>query len=429
MKQDRKNWHIAAICLTVIVLGILFYFFTANILTIIAFFQKVNDILRPIYYGTILAFLLAPIYNFLYKKLMEYLPVKLEKLKKGLCNALSIFLSLSLAFLLFYMLLAMVLPELYDSITGLIQSIPSDFQFSTPQWLLDYFQQNPDVYENIGPIYEAIVVGINNFIDTEVAPMVNSVDGFTSFAQTTLLPHLTGVVTGVSTFVVGVVGLFFDMIVAVIVSIYLLSCKKTFSAQAKKLSYAVFPVAVADFLLGEVRNAYRILSGFINGKIIDSMIIGIICWIGCNMLKMPYSSLIATVIGVTNVIPYFGPFIGAIPCGVLVFLVSPIKCLYFVGFIVALQQFDGNILGPKILGESTGLSSFWVLFSILLFGGIFGVVGMILGVPIFATFYSMMSRFIKYLLAKKNMPQDTGSYEAYWETFHQKSTAVVPKED
>ncbi len=418
MKQDRKNWHIAAICLTVIILGILFYFFTANIPTIIAFFQKVNDILRPIYYGTILTFLLAPVYNFLYQKLIERLPVKQEKLKKGLCNAISIFLSLSFAFWLIYMLLAMVIPELYDSIEGLIKSIPSDFQFSTPQWILDYFQEKPEVYANIGPYYEAAEAAINNFVNTEITPLLNSVDGFTSFAQTTLLPHLTGVVTGVSTFVVGVVGLFFDMIVAVIVSIYLLSCKNTFSAQAKKLSYAIFPITVADFLLSEVRNAYRILSGFINGKIIDSMIIGVICWIGCNMLQMPYSSLIATVIGVTNVIPYFGPFIGAIPCGILVFLVSPIKCLYFVGFIVALQQFDGNILGPKILGESTGLSSFWVLFAIILFGGIFGVVGMILGVPIFATFYSMVSRFIKYLLGRKNYPQETTSYEKEeWEKF------------
>lgn len=420
LKNDRKNWHIAAISLTVIVLGILFYFLTANLSMIIAFFGKVNTVLRPIYYGVILAFLLVPVYNFFYKKLYKVLEIKKEKLKNGVVNALSILISLSLAFWLCYLLLAMVLPELYQSIENLINTVPSDFQFTTPEWLLKFFEDHPEMYENIAPYYEAAVDGINNFIATQITPKVGSVDGFTSFAQNTLLPHLTGVVTGVSTFVVSVVAFFFDLIVAVIVSIYLLSCKKTFSAQAKKLSYAIFPVNVADFLLSEVRNAYRILSGFINGKIIDSMIIGVICLIGCNMLQMPYASLIATVIGVTNVIPYFGPFIGAIPCGVLVLLVSPVKCLYFIGFIVALQQFDGNILGPKILGESTGLSSFWVLFSIILFGGIFGVVGMILGVPIFATIYSMGSRFIKYLLKKKNLPEETSSYEGFWENFYQK---------
>ena len=134
--------------------------------------------------------------------------------------------------------------------------------------------------------------------------------------------------------------------------------------------------------------------GFINGKLLDSLIIGVIALVCCNLLKFPYPALLATIIGVTNVIPFFGPFIGAIPCGLLVFLDSPIKCVYFAIFILVLQQFDGNILGPKILGDSTGLASFWVLFSILLFGGLFGFAGMVLGVPVFAMIYDLVGRAV-----------------------------------
>ena len=163
----------------------------------------------------------------------------------------------------------------------------------------------------------------------------------------------------------------------------LLARKDIFSAQAKKIVYSVCETRWADLIVEEVRNAYRIMSGFINGKLLDSLIIGIIALVCCNLFNFPYPALLAVIIGVTNVIPFFGPFIGAIPCALLILIISPIQCVYFVIFILVLQQFDGNILGPKILGDSTGLASFWVLFSILLFGGLFGFAGMVLGVPVF----------------------------------------------
>ena len=159
-----------------------------------------------------------------------------------------------------------------------------------------------------------------------------------------------------------------------------------------------------------MRGAYRILSGFINGKLLDSLIIGIITLVACNIFNFPYAILVATIIGITNIVPFFGPFIGAFPCAILILLVSPIQCLYFLVFILALQQFDGNILGPKILGESTGLASFWVLFSILLFGGLFGFTGMVLGVPVFAMLYSMISRLVRFGLGKRGLPLETEEY-------------------
>ncbi len=415
--KNKKYLHIAMVCLAVIMIGILFYFFTVNIPTVVLFFRRVNEILTPIYYGIVLTFLLMPIYNYFYEKLEKIIHMKKKKHQIAMVNGLSIAISMFLLFSLVYLLLAMVFPELYRTIEGMIQSIPSDFRFDTPAWLDEFFQENPDVYENIAPFYEATVAGINSFYETEILPLVSSIDNFTSFAQSTLLPHLSGVVSGVSHFIFTIVGFIFDLVVAIIVSIYILTRKKIFAAQGKKLIYAFFPVKVADFVLGEIRNSYGILSRFFIGKLIDSMIIGVLCFIGLSLLNMPFASLVATVIGITNVIPYFGPFIGAVPCGVLIFFVSPIKCLYFAGFIVALQQFDGNILGPKILGESTGLSSFWVLFSIIFFGGLFGFIGMLFGVPVFATLYSMFSRFVKQLLAMKGMPEETTAYVPYWETF------------
>ena len=161
----------------------------------------------------------------------------------------------------------------------------------------------------------------------------------------------------------------------------------------------------------EARYIHKVFGGFIIGKIVDSIIIGILCFLGLSVMNMPYTLLVSVIVGVTNVIPFFGPFIGAIPSALLILLVSPIQCLYFLIFILVLQQFDGNILGPKILGDTTGISSFWVLFSILLFGGLLGFVGMIVGVPIFAVFYRLLGDFINGLLEKKDLPVQTSQYD------------------
>lgn len=408
--KNNKNVHIATICLSVVMFGILFYFLTANFSHIISFIKEVNVVLTPIYTGAIIAFLLLPVHEYFFVLLQEKLPISDDKKKMGLSNALAILMSLLLAFMVMYLLLALVLPQLYLTVENIIQSVPDTSNLGTPTWLLKYFEENPETYETIAPYYTEIVIAIDAWIQKDVLPYFNSVDNFLAFAQSILLPNITGVVTGVSQFVVGLVSFIADMLVAIIVSIYLLSRKRMFAAEAKKLTYALLSNKGAELLLFEVRNAYRIMSGFISGKLLDSLIIGIICFIGATILKLPYAPLVATVIGVTNIIPFFGPFIGAVPCGILIFFVSPIKCLYFVIFIIVLQQFDGNILGPKILGDSTGLGSFWVLFAIILFGGIFGILGMFLGVPIFATFYSMVSRLSKYLLENKGMPVETEFY-------------------
>ena len=201
-----------------------------------------------------------------------------------------------------------------------------------------------------------------------------------------------------------------NVLIGVIISVYLLVSKEKFLRQSKKVIYALCKPKKANLILHIGRKANEIFNGFIIGKIIDSAIIGVLCFIGVSIFKMPYALLVSVIVGVTNVIPVFGPYIGAVPCAILILLVDPMKGLGFIIFIILLQQLDGNVIGPKILGESTGLSPFWVVFSILLAGGLFGIVGMIVGVPTFALIYYIIKLFIQQKLEAKNLPTDTNEY-------------------
>ena len=203
-----------------------------------------------------------------------------------------------------------------------------------------------------------------------------------------------------------------DLLIGGVSCIYILHERKKFATQGKMIIYSVFKRDTADKVMEEINYTDKMFSGFINGKIIDSIIIGILCFIITSICKIPYALLISVFVGVTNIIPFFGPFIGAIPSALIILMISPLKCLYFIIIIIALQQFDGNILGPKILGNSTGLSSFWVLFSITFFGGIWGFAGMILGVPLFAVFYDIVRKAVKKGLKKRNRMD---MYEEYRE--------------
>ena len=230
------------------------------------------------------------------------------------------------------------------------------------------------------------------------------------FVNTNLLPHINEVLKTVSLSVIGVFKALWNLIIGFIISIYLLGSKEKFAGQAKKIVYAVFDRKAGNELVANFRFIHSTFIGFIGGKIIDSIIIGIICFVCTSIIGTPYSILVSVIIGVTNVIPFFGPWIGGIPSALLVLMVDPRQALYFGILIIFIQQFDGNILGPKILGDSTGLSSFWVIFSITIFGGFFGVLGMIVGVPIFAVFYAGVKSLVNRHLQKRNLPTDLGPY-------------------
>ena len=241
-----------------------------------------------------------------------------------------------------------------------------------------------------------------------------------------LIPNIERVVTGLYTGVINVIAWLKNVLIGVIVMLYLLNMKELLCAQAKKIVYGVFPVTVANNVIERFRFIHQVFGGFIIGKLIDSLIIGILTFMVMSFLQMPYTLLISVIIGVTNVIPFFGPFIGAIPSALLLLLVSPKQCIWFLVMILVIQQFDGNILGPKILGNTTGLSSFWVLFSILFFGGLLGPLGMIIGVPLFAVIYRLAADFIERNLKRKKLSEKTADYHGL---DHIENTKNIYKDD
>ena len=260
-------------------------------------------------------------------------------------------------------------------------------------WIQNYLQDNEIVWNYVNQFIDTVSVNVESWLETK------------------LLPNMQTIVSGVSAGLLGAIVVMKNILIGLIAAIYMMGNRRKFAAQAKKLIYSAFSVRHANAILDECRLIDRMFGGFISGKLIDSLIIGCLCFFFMSILNLPYSMLISVVVGVTNIIPFFGPYIGAIPSAILVLTVNPMQCLYFLILILLLQQFDGNFLGPKILGNSTGLSSFWVLFSILVFGGLLGFVGMIIGVPAFAVIYDLVKKCANYLLRQKKLTTDTDTYQ------------------
>lgn len=319
-----------------------------------------------------------------------------------IADGIGIVLSLLLALLVIYMLLATVIPEVWVSINSLIDSFPAYYR-QVQRFLREQLGNNEILYDYASEIVNTMNVNIENFLETY------------------LLPNVESLFNTVSSGLFSAIGAVKDILIGLIVSVYLMAGRKQFLAQANLLLKSVCPEKAASAILEELDIVNRMFGGFIRGKLVDSLIIGIICFIFMSVFSMPYPLLISVLIGVTNIIPFFGPFIGAVPSAFLVLIADTgdglniIPVVYFLIFILILQQFDGNILGPKILGDSTGLSSFWVLFSILVFGGLFGVVGMVIGVPLFAVIYDLIKKYVEKSLDKKG---ELAEMEKYQRKFH-----------
>lgn len=406
---SQKAWGFTAFL--VIAASILFLYALMQIDRIAGFLGTLAQILRPITFGLVLAFLLLPLYRNIYGLLSKIKGGVLCRSRRGksATEFAAVLLSLLILFLLIYLLLAMVIPQVYLSVMGLIDSLPGYFS-GIHAGLQEYLKNNPDVREWLLPAFDSAAAAVQNWLQSDLMPNLQDPSSVLAWIQDQFWPSFSSVASGVSSVLLAVVYFVKDILLSVIISVYLLLRKDTLAAQLKKVLYSVFRTKHADMIVEESRNAYHILSGFIIGEIIDAVIVGLLCLIGCNLLGFPYPVLIATVIGVTNVIPFFGPFIGAVPCGLLILLADPLQAVYFALFILVLQQIDGNILHPKILGDSTGLDAFWVLFSILLFGGLFGFVGMVMGVPVFAMLYSIARRLVKNGLARRGLPVATQAY-------------------
>ena len=409
-KQYRPYVRAGVTAFIVIAAAIIFFFAAFNFEKIIQILSKTKFILRPIFMGIVLAFLLLPVHRHILSFLQKYFLKMSNNPPKGrFLEAVSIVLSLSFAFFVIYVLIHMAVPQVYTSVVTLVNTVP-EYITKAKNMIMNFLEDNPEIQSMVVSYYNAAAEALEDWLSSEIAPNLESVGSTLEWLKSTVFPNITGVVSNVSAIFIQFLLLLKDILLAVIVSVYLLARKDTFAAECKKIVYSIFSPKHGDLIIEEARSAYRVMSGFINGKLLDSLIIGIITLICCNLFHFPYPALVAAIIGVTNIIPFFGPFIGAIPCALLILMTSPLQCLYFVIFIIILQQFDGNILGPKILGESMGLASFWILFSIILFGGLFGFAGMVLGVPTFAILYNLIRRIVNIGLNRHKLPIDTSSY-------------------
>ncbi len=353
-------------------------------------------ILAPVLYGFALAYLLAPLVNWFERFLFRCQDRRSRKPPRGRkwIRGGAIILTWLVVLLLLYALLRVLLPELYRSVLQLAANA-KDYYSTIADWVQRLLENNPEFAQRASEVF-------NEYYQDALA-----------WVNDKLVPQLQVALGAITGGLVGVVVFLKNLLIGVIVSVYLLATKENFAATGCKLSYALLPEPRAALLIRGVKATDRIFSGFVRGKLLDSLIIGMLCFIGSSILKFPYAPLISVVVGVTNVIPFFGPFLGAIPSAFLILLDSPIKCLYFVIFILALQQFDGNILGPKILGDSTGLSSFGVIVAILVGGGLWGVPGMFFGVPLFACILAGIRSYSAYRLRQKGMPTETSSYATH----------------
>lgn len=338
-----------------------------------------TNILKPFLYGGTMAYLLKTPCGFLERHIAAALP---EKHRKK-ANTLAVLAVLALSVLIIYLLLSMVIPEMGASIMALAVAIPPKLD-ELIQWVLKHLEGNEVLQNYVNNALISFENWLKNWSTTDLLPTVQNVmDGV-----------FGGVVTTVSTlFTVGK-----NLLLGLIICVYLLLGRKTLARHGKALVYALFKPGWADALMREVRFIDKTFVGFFGGKILDSAIVGLLCYVFCMIMTMcagfQNAVLISVIIGVTNVIPYFGPFIGAVPSALLILISSPRNCLIFLIFIVILQQFDGNVLGPKLLAGSVGLTGFWVLFAITLFQGLFGFVGILVGVPVFAVIYDLVRRGI-----------------------------------
>lgn len=388
--------------LLVIISSILIYYFIKNIPLLFLAVSYGLGLLKPVIYGAVIAYLLNPLMKFYYQMILKLLRVrrkKPSKRAKKVSYGISIGLALLSGILIILVLIWMIVPQLITSIVSLMNTLPVQAE-RYYQVVVNWIQNNPYLVDRMRDIALDGTKMLDDWIQ----------NGLLSWLRADLLPNVNSFAFRFSNGLMNVLGVFYNLCIGCIVAVYLLGGKEKFLAQAKKLIFAVFGKRQADVILHYSRITNDMFSGFISGKIVDSTIIGIICFLAMSLLKLPYALLISVIVGVTNVIPVFGPYIGAVPSAFLILLVSPVQSLYFVIMVVILQQLDGNVIGPAILGESTGLTAFWVLFSILFFGGMWGIAGMLVGVPLFAVIYRLVKDYIELRLFQKQMHTNTLAY-------------------
>lgn len=377
------NWGLTLF--GVVAASIVLFFVLSNMNVIFGWIVKIFGLLTPIFLGVMFAYLLNPlvklIEKFFTKQVVDYLYKKVfkkAKRKEKLPRMFAIFITYTLAIVIIVLFIKFVIPSLFDSLNLMLSNIPVYIN-NIYDYLKDILKSNSELMS----LVDKMNTNITDFVGSLMIPSMDTV--------------MTNITVGISSFVKWII----NIVIGLIVSVYLIYDKDSFVGGTKKVLRAFLPKKIYETTMTTLGYVDKIFGGFMVAKIIDSILIGLITFAIISIFQIPYALIISVIVGITNIIPYFGPFIGAIPCAILLFLINPTKSLTFIVLILLIQQFDGNILGPKLIGDRTGMKSFWVLFAILLFGGLFGFMGMIFGVPVFAVIYSVAGNFVNKKLAKK----------------------------
>lgn len=394
-RWDKKYLYSGVTLFLAIAASILFYMILQNIPWIRGALSNIGKILAPFIWGFVITYLIAPLMKLLERKLFGPLSARIySRSKKNdgskLARALSVTFSVLILVAILVGIVYMMVPSLIESIRTIIKNW--DLYYETVTGYIAEFQvSHPDIYEVVGQTLNKVTGDINSWGESLLP---KAVEYLTSFLEGTW-----GVLLGV-----------YNLIIGIIVSIYVLFDLEKFTSAFRRWLYSLFSVENAERIREAISYTDRTFMGFITGKLLDSAIIGLICYIVCAILRMPYALLVSAIVGITNIIPFFGPFIGAVPSAFIILMADPGKCLIFIIFIIILQQLDGNVIGPKILGSSIGITGFWVLFAIVMGTGLFGFVGMLLGVPVFVVIYTFLNYRIESRLKKNDLPVEAAEY-------------------
>ena len=392
---DKKYFRWGLTAFIVIAASILFYLIISASKSLADIFGAIMGAFTPMLLGFSFAFILKPLLRLLELPVFYKWGIKVykgdDRKAKSFSRGIGVALTTIVIFLIVGLLLWMIIPRLYESVQTIVKNLP--VYYADIRNTLAGKLSNSEVGKTIIGALDSVSDYIQGWLSNDLL-------SFLSLYADTFVSSVVNVISSL-----------FNILLGIIISIYCLAEKEKFAAQSKKLLYSTFRTEKATSTINRCKSIDKIFTGFISGKLLDSVIIGIVFYIVLAIFGMPYKELIAVFLAVTNIIPFFGPFIGAIPSAVLILMVSPVKCLLFIILVIIIQQLDGNILGPKILGESTGLSSFWVLCSLLIFGRLFGFVGMLVGVPTFAVIYAAVKEVIHDRLKKRNITSSTTEFK------------------
>ncbi len=387
-------WGLTAFC--VLAGCIMFYLLLGHLATISGLIGSALRVLSAFIWGLVIAYVLLPLSRYFEYKVFQPLIFFLSKGRKGKTaggapRALAITAAISVAIAAISIILRLIIPTVYESAESILLNY-NTYIMTLTELIEHWFEDYPELSTQLEAATESISNDIAQWIRNDFLPQMGS--------------FITNITTGVYLVFRAVM----NVAIGFVVACYLLYNRESFGANMKKLLYSAFGIKRTERILNVCRFTDDAFMGFISGKVLDSLIIGCITFVCSSLLKMPYAAFVSVIIGVTNVIPVFGPFIGAIPCTLIILVVQPLKALIFVVFIIILQQIDGNIIGPKILGSRVGISGFWVMFAIVVCGSLFGVTGMIVGVPLFVVISAGYNSLVDYGLKKRGLTTQAARY-------------------